>query len=1386
MKNRHWLVALGSIIIIISCLLIIGNHPAATQNRPANHSAPSHTSDDPEVNVTDTQHLRQSAWFAIVSKQIIQDMYHFHRQADRSIRSDNPSQGLTGEYAYNRMHLASAQLQDTAAVKHNRWQLDLQLDHIAFNDGETYLPSKAAGISQQDSSLVFDQGGNFKVQYLNTAEGVRQNFIVSRAPEHHAAAIRVQLSVVSSLRAYVAAGGKEIHFARRATAKGGLQTEVVYNSLRAWDANGASLHAIMTADERGRTIGIDVDAENAAYPVTIDPLSTTASTTLNGAASGNKFGYSVASAGDVNGDGYSDVLVGTSAANIAYAYYGSASGLSTTASWTTTQSSGSYGSAVATAGDVNGDGYSDVIIGEPGNNKVFVYYGSSSGLAATAAWTATQTSGNFGSSVSLAGDVNGDGYSDVIIGASGANKAYCYYGGSGGPATTASWSATGTGGYGVTVAAAGDVNGDSYSDVIVGTSTGNMAYAYYGSASGLATSASWSSPAGTSNFGYSVAAAGDVNGDGYTDVIIGAYGSNNAYVYYGSGSGILSTGATTLTGATGSLYGYSVASAGDVNGDGYSDVIVGTNGGNNAFVYYGSSTGTSTTAAWTGTGTGSYGYSVASAGDVNGDGFSDVIVGANGLNTNTGAAYIYTGSAAGTTTADTWSYIGSAGQTGFKVASAGDVNSDGYSDVLVGVLGVPVPLGGGSYTGAAYLFMGSASGLSTTPAWSQTGTASSNYGVVAAAGDVNGDGYSDVIVGATGFNSNAGRAYVYYGSASGLSTTPSWTGNGAAANCFYGYSLGCAGDVNADGYSDIIVGTYATGGNTGAAYVYYGSASGPSTTPSWTGTGASGSYYGGAVASAGDVNGDGYSDILVSAPGVGSAAGAVFMYYGSSSGLQTSFSWITAGSTAGVLYGISVASAGDVNGDGFSDVIIGSSGVPPGGGVTGKAYIFTGSSSGLSSTAAWTGTATASNTCYGWSVASAGDVNGDGYSDVIVGAFGNSGNTGAAYLYYGSASGVSTTAAWTGTGTAANSYYGGSVASAGDVNGDGYSDIITAPYGKATATATAYLYSGNNNASNNAGNLQLFNTDLVTPISAANLAADQVGVAVRPVSFTGRVNARIAWDEEGNGIHFTQPASTITQSASVTGNETSYSVTAGGTTTTDGLTTVVSKALIMKLPYIQDKIRVRMQYSPVTAITGQVYGPWKYSAAYMAGNQAQMTLPVELTQFTGMLTSGGRVLDWSTAQESAGSRFELQRSTDARQFIGIDTMAATGNSLGSAYTYTDACPLPGVNVVYYRLRIVEISGVASYSNTVAIGLGDAGDRLQLINTVVTGTANLQYTTTTSGSTYLRVVGLSGQVVMQQMLPVSAGVNSYSLDMQSLPKGMYVLQAAGNSIKFVKL
>jgi Raf kinase inhibitor-like YbhB/YbcL family protein len=394
---------------------------------------------------------------------------------------------------------------------------------------------------------------------------------------------------------------------------------------------------------------------------------------------------------------------------------------------------------------------------------------------------------------------------------------------------------------------------------------------------------------------------------------------------------------------------------------------------------------------------------------------------------------------------------------GNSVSSAGDVNGDGYSDV---VLGAVYYNNGNTDEGRAYLYHGSASGLSTTAAWTgESNQASAYYGnSVSSAGDVNGDGYSDVIVGAVDYSngeSNEGRAYLYLGSTSGLSTTASWTGESNQASAAYGFSVSSAGDVNGDGYSDVVVGAglYDNGQtNEGRAYLYLGSASGLSTTASWMGESNQASdlfgNYGRSVSTAGDVNGDGYSDVVVGALRYDNGQtneGRAYLYLGSTSGLSTTASWTGESNQASAQYGLSVSSAGDVNGDGYSDVLVGAYLYDNGETDEGRAYLYHGSASGLSTTAAWTGESNQASAYYGYSVSSAGDVNGDGYSDVVLGAaYYNNGNTdeGRAYLYLGSASGLLPNASWASDSNQEYAEYGSSVSTAGDVNGDGYSDVL--------------------------------------------------------------------------------------------------------------------------------------------------------------------------------------------------------------------------------------------------------------------------------------------------------------------------------------------------------
>src|SRR6185436_7111900 len=140
-----------------------------------------------------------------------------------------------------------------------------------------------------------------------------------------------------------------------------------------------------------------------------------------------------------------------------------------------------------------------------------------------------------------------------------------------------------------------------------------------------------------------------------------------------------------------------------------------------------------------------------------------------------------------------------------------DVNGDGYSDVLITA---PQYDGGQTNEGRAFLFLGSPSGLTATPAWTaESDQADSLFGYAASsAGDTNGDGYSDVIVGAYLYDNgqtNEGRAFLYLGSSSGLSPTPAWTAEGDQTGAQFGSSVAAAGDVNGDGYGDLILGAYA-------------------------------------------------------------------------------------------------------------------------------------------------------------------------------------------------------------------------------------------------------------------------------------------------------------------------------------------------------------------------------------------------------------------------------------------------------------------------------------------------------------------------------------------------------------------------------------------------
>jgi hypothetical protein len=962
--------------------------------------------------------------------------------------------------------------------------------------------------------------------YENRKEGVEQGFTVLERPAGEGP-LYIAGTLGGSLRPECRSGAQAIDLLDVTGA-----CVLRYAGLCTKDAGGREVPSRL--ELQGRDVALLIDDQGAAYPLTIDPLLTNPSWTAAGNQADARFGHAVATAGDVNGDGYSDVIVGApyydngqNGEGRAFVYHGSAGGLSAAPSWTaeSDQASALFGTAVGPAGDVNRDGYADVIVGAPyydngqsNEGRAYVYYGSSSGLSPIAAWTAEsdQASARFGCSVGTAGDVNGDDCADVIVGAcdlangqTGEGRAYVYHGTPSGLAALAAWTAEGNqvnAQFGFSVGTAGDVNGDGYAEVIVGARAYDgsqvdegIARVYDGSPSGLATSPSWTGTGGQNGaqFGSSVGTAGDVNGDGYADVIVGAPGYENAQtdegralVYYGSWRGITGTDYWAVESNQASAYfGSAVGTAGDVNGDGFADVIIGAYAYDHAeldegraYVYCGSSTGPSLSPIWTAEGNQEsawFAYSVGTAGDVNGDGYSEVIVGAEKYDqtlADEGRAFVYIGYAGGLSSATAWTVDGSqrGAQFGECVATAGDVNGDGYSDVVVGA---PLFDNGLGQEGRVYLYHGSRAGLSASAAWTAGGDQQAEvFGLsVGSAGDVNGDGYADLIVGAKNYShgeQGEGAAFIYPGSPSGLSANPSRIVEGDRARAGFGNSVGTAGDVNGDGYSDVIVGApgYSNGEfQEGAAFVYHGSSAGPSASPAWAAeSNQAQAYFGNSVGTAGDVNGDGYSDVIVGCPAYDNTQtdeGRVFVYHGSPGGLSASAAWMADGGQAEVFFGYAVGTAGDVNGDGYSDVIIGADNYSD---LEGSACAYHGSAVGLSENPAWTAHSGQQNANFGQSVATAGDVNGDGYSDVIVGAPTETNGQdfeGRAHVYHGSPAGLPATPAWTAESNSAFANFGSSVGTAGDVNGDGYSDVIIGALeydiGGGTRVGRVYAYHGN-------------------------------------------------------------------------------------------------------------------------------------------------------------------------------------------------------------------------------------------------------------------------------------------------------------------------------------
>ena len=924
----------------------------------------------------------------------------------------------------------------------------------------------------------------------------------------------------------------------------------------AGDINGDGYHDILIGadgvDERGHAYVVFGSAEDYSATLDLSTLDGTNGFRLEGIDWGDYAAISVSTAGDVNGDGFADKLVGAYYADPGgdiragetYVVFGS--GASFAASIALSSLNGvngfrldgidvgdSSGFSVSTAGDVNGDGYDDILVGafeaDPGGDsdagETYVVFGSDAAFPASIDLSMLNGSNGFrldgidvgdrsGYSVSLAGDINADGYDDIIIGA--------YEADPGGDAIAGE--AYVVFGSGVPFAAAIDLS----------TLSGNTGFRLEGIEA-------------SDRAGYSVGTAGDVNGDGFDDFLIGAYEADpNGETYLIFGDNFTYRVTHRGTSSADNLTGRSIAdvmvggqSNDTLTGGGGADVIYGAQGDDRieipdlTFQRVDGGRGTDTVALdgngidldlttipdnklrgieaidLTGNGDNSLSLTQLEVFNLSDTSNTLVVSGDSGDTLDLGGGWtwhcrltgphVFTQGAAtvivdtqvtttGWDSVEMFSLADLDGTSGFRIeglsandtlgvslASAGDVNGDGYDDLVIGATGgdsaandageTYVVFGSGTPT-AATLDLAALDGSNGFRIDGSSASDSSGFSV-STAGDINGDDVHDILIGAyrgdPGGASSAGESYIVLGRPSGSSFPASivlesldgsdgFRLDGIDTDDASGFSVSTAGDLNGDGYSDILIG--APGGDPGAdpdsrvdsgeTYVVFGSGTpfgAVITLGTLDGTDGfridgtdAGDDSGRSVSSAGDVNGDGYHDLLIGARGAfgngNRDAGETYVVFGSGAGFAASIELSTLDGTDGFrldgidtddFSGISVSPAGDVNGDGYDDILIGAEMADPGGNSrAGETYVVygTGSDPGsgfpasidLSSLDGNNGyrlDGIAANDRSGHSVSAAGDVNGDGYDDMLIGAYGaGPGGTisaGETYLVFGAA-----------------------------------------------------------------------------------------------------------------------------------------------------------------------------------------------------------------------------------------------------------------------------------------------------------------------------------------------------------------------------------------------
>ncbi|MEZ6052868.1 MAG: integrin alpha [Planctomycetaceae bacterium] len=889
----------------------------------------------------------------------------------------------------------------------------------------------------------------------------------------------------------------------------------------------------------------------ATNPIDLSTLDGMNGFRLDGIDVDDYSGRMVSGAGDVNGDGFDDIIIsadgadpnGESRAGESYVVFGKSGGFSSTFDLSTLDGTNGFrlegidstdfsGLSLDGVGDFNGDGFDDLIVSAPfadrdgigTTGESYLVFGQSGAFPATLALDSLDGTNGFridgvasqdysGKSVSGAGEINGDGFADVIIGArdadpNGINRAgqiYVLFGHSGNSAAAVELaSLDGTNGFrldgidvddmaGFSVSGAGDFNGDGFGDLIIGArdadpngdSYAGESYIVFGAPTGIPAVLDLSTLDGTNGFrlngidgddrsGRSVSGAGDINGDGFDDVIIGAYrgdpngdNSGESYVLFGASGGFAAEfDLATLNGSNGfrldgidqgDVFGYSVSGAGDVNADGFDDLIIGARWADpsgdgqagESYVVFGAAGGfPAAMSVSLLDGTNGFrldgidvldlsGESVSGAGDVNGDGFDDLIIGASGAGP-AGESYVFFG---GNFTGGVETQVGDDGDNTLTAMMGASVDiliggqgndlliSDGGDDILRGAEGddtLAIPDANFSLRG-----LQGGNGFDTLRL--------DGSGIIfdlSRIADNRITGIEQIDIQGTG-NNKLVLNLVEVLNLSDHSNTLFVKGGTDDRVILDDGSWDMQGVVNIDGinYEQYIKGAATVNVQSGVS-VTVPRVINPASLDGTNGFRldgiAAGDYSGMSVSTAGDFNGDGFDDMLIGAyyaePGGRTLAGEVYLVFGGPnddaasfelSGLDGTNGFRIPGRAANDQLGTSINPAGDINGDGFDDLILGAGNASPDGVFgAGESYVIFGTSRNLGTqfdldsldgTNGFRLPGIDPEFYYGWWVDGAGDVNGDGYSDIIISVdeanHGTDLKVGDAYVIFGAAEG---------------------------------------------------------------------------------------------------------------------------------------------------------------------------------------------------------------------------------------------------------------------------------------------------------------------------------------------------------------------------------------------